>query len=275
MLEPDRPDWMSLQADDKWEGVDLQAGKAHPARVYDYLLGGKDNFEADREVAEKQVAAYPEVRQALRDNREFLVRVVSVLAEAGIDQFIDLGSGFPTSPNVHEVARAHQPAARVVYVDNDPVVVAHNRALRETGNGVVTIEGDARDAVAVLADPALQRLIDFTRPVAVLFLAIFHFIPDTYDPERIVATFADRMAPGSHLAISTATSEGLTDEERRHMEAAFDEATAPFVFRTREQIERLFIGFELLDPGLVPLAHWRADGPGTRGKGLGAVGRKL
>ncbi|GAA0351620.1 SAM-dependent methyltransferase [Actinoallomurus spadix] len=241
-----------------------------PARMYDYWLGGKDNFAADREAAEKVIAAHPEQRELVRANRAFLVRAVRHLAEQGIDQFLDLGTGIPTSPNVHEVAREIRPAARVVYVDNDPIVFAHNQAFRVTDDRVATVQADIRRPHEVLGDPALKRLIDFDRPVALLAVAVLHFVPEG---EEVITTLKEVMAPGSFLALSTGTSEGLTPEQRERIENAYAKASAPAVIRSRAEIERLFTGFDLVDPGLVHVAKWRADGPETKGRLLAGVGR--
>ncbi|GAB3970481.1 SAM-dependent methyltransferase [Actinoallomurus acanthiterrae] len=240
-----------------------------PARMYDYWLGGKDNFAADREAAEKVVEAHPEQRELVRANRDFLVRAVRFLAEQGIDQFLDLGTGIPTSPNVHEVAREILPAARVVYVDNDPIVFAHNQAFRVTDDRIATVQADVRCPSEILGDPAVKRLVDFDRPVGLLAIAVLHFVPEG---EAVMATLRDALPPGSFLALSTGTYEGLTPEQRERIENAYAKASAPAVIRSRVEIERLFAGFDLVEPGLVHVAKWRADGPETRGRLLAGVG---
>ncbi|MCO5969926.1 SAM-dependent methyltransferase [Actinoallomurus soli] len=241
-----------------------------PARMYDYWLGGKDNFAADREAAEKVIAAHPEQRELVRANRDFLVRAVAYLAEQGIEQFLDLGTGIPTSPNVHEVAREIRPAARVVYVDNDPIVFAHNQAFRATDDRVATVHADIRRPGEILGDPAVKRLIDFDRPVGLLAVAVLHFVPEG---EEVIATLRKTMAPGSFLALSTGTYEGLSPEQRERIENAYAKASAPAVIRSRAEIERLFTGFDVVDPGIVHVAKWRADGPETQGRLLAGVGR--
>lgn len=235
----------------------------HPARIYDYVLGGKDNFEVDRIAAEKAMSVVPDARKVARTNREFLVRVVRAMADSGIDQFIDLGAGFPTSPNVHELARERRPGARIVYVDNDPVVVGHNRALRE-GPGVLAIDGDIRDPRKILSDPALTDAIDFTRPVGVLFIAVLHFVTGDFDPAGIVAAFGRQAHSGSMLAVSHLTSDGVPEATMRTIEDAYATATAPSVYRSRAEIEALFGGYPLVAPGLVEVSRWRPHDRTTR-----------
>jgi len=187
------------------EGVDVT--RPSIARIYDYLLFGKDNFAADRAAAEKLMQSRLDPRRLALANRAFLRRAVRFLAQQGISQFLDLGSGLPTSPSVHEVARDLTPGARVVYVDHDPIVVAHNDALLATRDGVITVRADLRDPEAVLSHPALTRCIDFGLPVAVLLLSVLHFIGPDEDAPGIVARFRERMAPSSYLVVcSTASS---------------------------------------------------------------------
>src|SRR5215472_17326208 len=179
------------------------------ARIYDYLLGGKDNFAADRGAAERLIGAIPDVAAIARDNRSFVARVVRYLAtEAGIRQFLDLGSGLPTQANVHELAQAVAPDARVVYVDNDPVVAVHGQALLASGGQAGMVLGDLRDPAAVLQHPAVAGRLDLTRPVAVLCTSTLHFIAGQARPHQIIAGYRDRMAPGSYLAITHGTREG-------------------------------------------------------------------
>ena len=185
-----------------------------PARMYDYYLGGKDNFAADREAAEQALSVVPFGREVARANRQFLVRAVTFMARSGIGQFIDLGTGLPTRPNVHEVARSVLPDARVLYVDNDPMVCSHARALLATNDGVAAIQGDIRTPQAILNDPVTRELIDFTRPVGVLFVAVLHFLTDDDQPWEQVAAFRWRMASGSMLAVSHITSDGTPPASR-------------------------------------------------------------
>jgi hypothetical protein len=246
------------------------------ARVYDYLLGGKDNYAVDREAAEKILALAPSSRRLARSQRAFLVRVVRFMAETGIRQFIDLGTGIPTSPNVHEVARSVDPTARVVYVDFDPVVIAHNAALLATNDGVVSIGEDIRNPEAILADPSLVELIDWEQPVGVLLLAVLHNISDAENPGQIIAHFRDRMAPGSHIAISHFAADS-SPRALAELQATYASTPWPKTIRSREEILRLFDGFGLLPPGLVDMADCRPtmEEPPTELKIPGGVARKL
>ena len=241
-----------------WHGADVK--KAHPARVYDYWLGGKDHFAADRIVAERAAANAPEVTMACRENRAFLGRAVRMLAERGARQFVDIGTGFPTMGNSDEAAHSVAPDAHVVCVDNDPVVLAHSRALlaRRAASLTTVVEGDLREPDRILSDPDLTAVIDFSRPIVVLMVAILHFIRDSDDPAGIIASFRKVMAPGSYLVISHATYD--YNIKVLNNSRVYNDATAPFVPRSRAQISALLEGFELLDPGLVDVAHWCPDG---------------
>ena len=263
----------------------INTGVPNPARIYDYLLGGKDNFPADRDVADQLLAIAPVARDVVEDNRAFLRRAVRHLTrEAGIRQFIDLGSGLPTQGNVHEIAQADAPDARVVYVDNDPMVVTHSRALL-AGDNTVAIQADFREPEALLGHPEVRGLIDFDQPIALLLMAILHFLPDEQEPFGIVARFRDALPTGSHLAISHGTRDipvrpDMSVEEMTEMgtrvEQLYQLTTASLVTRTHAQIERFFEGLELLDPGLVEIQLWRPDDQGSALPGgfYGGVGRK-
>jgi hypothetical protein len=261
-------------------GFDPTAPNA--ARIYDYLLGGKDNFAADRQAAERLLAALPDAGRAARANRTFLTTAVRYVASQGIGQFLDIGAGLPTSPNVHESARAFVPAARVAYVDNDRIAVTHARALLETDDGVAVIEGDSRDPEAILARPELGALIDLSAPVCVLFVSTLHFLTAA-DADAVVAAFRARMAPGSYLVISHGHNDG---PPREQVSAAYGRSTV-LTGRPAGEIAAYFDGFDLVPPGLVPVVEWplahpdaRAPGPwGTNPAPLGArmlaaVGRK-
>lgn len=241
-----------------WDGT--HATKAHPARIYDYWLGGKDHFAADRVVAERVAANAPEVTDACRENRAFLGRAVRALAECGARQFLDIGTGFPTMGNSDEAAHAVAPDAQVVCVDNDPVVLAHGRALlaRRRPERTAVLGGDLREPERILADPQLRAVLDLGRPIVLLLVAILHFIPDSDDPAGILAAFRDAMAPGSHLVLSHATYD--FNIKVLNNSRVYNDATAPFVPRSRAQITKLLAGFEPLEPGLVDVAHWRPDG---------------
>jgi hypothetical protein len=239
------------------EGVDVT--RPSIARIYDYLLYGKDNFAVDRAAAEHLMQSRLEPRRLSLANRGFLLRAVRFLAQQGISQYLDLGSGLPTSPSVHEVAREIIPDARVVYVDHDPIVVAHNDALLATRDGVITIRADVRDPDAVLADGSLAKCIDFDEPVAVLLLGVLHFISLDEDAPGIIARFRQRMAPGSYLAVSLGTSDGADPEMIAETTQTYAAARMPFTLRSRAQIMDLFEGFSLIEPGLVSLPEWRPD----------------
>jgi len=247
--------------------------------MYDYYLGGKDNFPADREAAEKALSVVPCGRQVAWANRKFLVRAVRYLARKGIDQFLDLGTGIPTSPNVHEVARSVIPDAKVAYVDNDPIVIVHDRALLgSTNEGITAARGDIRYPLNIMTNHTVRQVVDFNRPVGVLFVAVLHFITDSENPYESVAVFRDRVPVGSYAVISHITSDGTEPRVIATIEETYSQASAPAVFRSREEIERLFDGFELVKPGLVEVSDWRgnnrkpANPPALRF--LGGVGRK-
>ncbi|HEX6676731.1 MAG TPA: SAM-dependent methyltransferase [Actinomycetes bacterium] len=269
--------------DVKSSGVD--ASVANPARVYDYLLGGKDNFPADRELAEQVIAIAPTAREVTRQNRAFLRRAVRFLAgEAGVRQFLDIGSGLPTRGNVHEIAQAVAPDCRVVYVDNDPVVVAHGRALLE-GDNTVVVREDLREPEAIVGDPQVREVLDFDQPIAVLLVSVLHFVGDEQDPFGIVARFRDAVPAGSYLAISHGTRDipprpDMTAEEMTEMgtrtQQLYEQAAVPIVNRTKADVARLFGDWDLVDPGLVFIQLWRRDDAGAALPGgfYGAIARK-
>jgi SAM-dependent methyltransferase len=239
------------------------------ARIYDWLIGGKDHYAADRDAGQRLVTAVPGARQAARDNRAFLARVTRYLAaDAGITQFIDIGSGLPGPLAVHEVARQARPGARVVYADHDPVVVAHARALLAEGplDGppqVTAVEADLRYPRSLLTARAIRATIDLAQPVAVLIIAVLHFIPDSAGPHDIVGTIAARLAPGSYIALSHVTADHLDPAAAKAARAAYDGASAPGVPRTRDDIERFLDGLDLVPPGVTDVTAWRpAPGPG-------------
>ena len=258
-------------------GIDI--GTPNVARIYDFLLGGKDNFTADREAAKRLAEAVPDVAEIARDNRSFLGRVVRYLAaEGGIRQFLDLGGGLPTQANVHELAQGVAPQARVVYVDNDPVVASHGRALLASGGQVGMVLGDLRDPAGILRHPDVLGLLDLDRPIAVLCTSILHFVADEAEPHKIIAEYRDRMAPGSYLAISHGTREEDPASEAGQAEVVYRRASAQLHVRPLPEVLRFFDGFELVDPGLTWIAEWRPE-PGTAPAGRrhsmrGGVGRK-
>ncbi len=252
---------------------------AHQARMYDYLLGGKDNYAADRAATEAALKVYPEWAFTARANRAFLGRAVRFLAgEAGIRQFLDIGTGIPTAGNTHQVAQAIAPESRVVYVDYDPVVLAHARALLTSGAAGATeyIDSDLRKVGTILEQAS--RLLDFTAPVAVTLVAILHAIPDADDPHAIVARLMDAVPSGSYLALSHLGREFLPPETLRQMQdLSRGNSQQQFAYRSRDEVAGFFTGLDLVEPGLVPLEEWRPD-PGTADTGKStlwcAVGRK-
>ena len=251
----ERPDWAP-------SGIDLDRPSA--ARVYDYYLGGSHNFAADRAMAERAIQILPELPAIMRANRAFLGRAVRYLAASGITQFIDLGSGIPTVGNVHEVAQEHEAGARVVYVDHDPVAVIHTKSLMDGDPLTTVIEADLREPAEVLEHPELRRLIDLEQPVAVLMVAVLHFVADDDDPAGIVARYREAMAPGSHLVISHGTADNRPEQGAR-MEALYARSPTPLVPRSGEQVAGLLAGLQIVDPGVVHLPSWRPDGPATDG----------
>ncbi len=263
-------------------GIDqgIDPGVPSPARIYDYYLGGKDNFAADREAAEKALSVVPQGREVARSNRRFLTRAVRYMASHGVAQFIDLGTGFPTPPSVHETAAALVDGPRVVYVDNDPMVTCHNRALLAGDqDGVAVLHGDIRCPGQILKQDDLWKTIDFGRPVGVLFVAVLHFIPGEDDPQASVTAFCSLMAPGSFLAVTHISSDGTGPAVMAAIHEAYRTASAPAVFRSRGEIEGFFAGLDLVQPGIVEVSAWRASAnraPVTPAalRVLGGVGRK-
>jgi hypothetical protein len=241
---------------------EIDTSRAHPARLYDYYLGGKNHFAADREMADKVLAAVPGIRTGPRENRAFLGRAVRYLAqEAGIRQFLDIGTGLPTTGSVHEVAQAVDPSCRVVYVDNDPMVLAHARALLASGPRGVTayLDADIRDPEAMLAHPVTRDTLDFGKPIALILVAVLHFLPDEDGPRRIVQTLVDALPAGSYLVASHATAEhnpeGLSGAGRAYSEGGMRGA-----IRTSEEFGDLaFSGLELVDPGVVLVSEWHPE----------------
>ena len=237
----------------------IDTSVAHSARIYDYILGGKDNFEADRKAAAGAIAANPTMASGMRENRAVMRRAAAYLAQAGIRQFLDIGTGLPTSPNVHEIAQAAEPSSRVVYVDNDPIVLVHARALlRSTPAGKCAyIDADVRDPDSILSSSRLRETLDLTQPVALMLFGILHFLPDEADPYGIVAKLLGALAPGSYLAIQHPTADfyppGVGGQ------AAYRAAGIAFQYRTRDQFARFLDGLELVEPGITPMAEWHAE----------------
>ena len=237
----------------------IDTGKPHPARMYDYYLGGHDNHEVDRRAADRLVEQYPDVLPSARANRDFLLRAVRTVADAGIRQIVDIGTGIPTSPNTHEVARESAPDTRVVYIDNDPIVATHARARLTSAPGTGFVHADLRDPEAILRHPVVREIIDFEQPVALILVAVLHFVPEEDDPAGIVATLTKALPRGSHLVLSHGT---LDFHDHIGDEAAeiHRSSTASLHLRSHPELTPLFDGFELLDPGLVQVPLWRPEG---------------
>jgi hypothetical protein len=240
----------------------IDTSVAHPARRYDYLLGGKDNFAADRDSADQVAAAFPTVRTAALENRRFLRRAVTHLArEAGIRQFLDIGTGIPTSPNLHEVAQGIAPDSHIVYVDNDPIVLAHARALLTSSPEGATayLDADLHEPEKILADPDLLRTLDLSRPVALMLVAVLHFIPDADDPHDLLAPLVHALPSGSYLTLSHVTYDFLPPQVVDQLSRIEVTNPEPFRARTRAEFTSFFDGLDLVDPGVVSVGEWRAD----------------
>lgn len=269
-----------MTADTGWVPPGTDTTTASSARVYDWWLGGDHNFLADRDAARAMIAVHPATRACARQNRAFLGRAVRYLAaDAGIRQFLDIGSGIPTARNVHQVAQETAPGARVVYVDNDEVAVGHSRLLLKDNPDAAVVRADLRDPAAILDAPETRRLIDFTRPVGLLLAAVLHFVSDSDDPPRILATLRGALAPGSYLVISHGCRDVRPQISAVAENVYGSRVNAQPALRTREEIARFFDGFTLVDPGLVWVADWRPDDPGdvpddaSRDWGLAGVAR--
>ncbi|MFE1799344.1 SAM-dependent methyltransferase [Streptomyces sp. NPDC059517] len=260
---------------DGFRAEEIDTSRPHPARIYDYLLGGKDNYEVDQRAGDALAAAAPEVRIGLRANREFLRRAVRYVVGSGVRQILDIGTGLPTSPNVHEIAHEVAPDVRVAYVDNDPIVSAHADALLSGSGANSIVLADLRDPRAIVDHPDVRRVIDFDEPVAVLLVAIVHFLTDAEKPEQIVATLRDALPAGSFLVLSHATGDFA---DRSDAQAVYSKATASLNLRSRAEVERFFEGFELVEPGLAQAPFWRPDTPPPARSGeigfYGGVARK-
>ena len=253
----------------------IDTSRPHPARMYDYFLGGRDNYEIDREAAERIIDVAPGVVLGARSNRDFLQRAVRHLVKGGVRQIIDIGTGIPTSPNTHEVAHACSPDVRVAYIDNDPIVATHAGArLLGTGNTGFFL-GDMRDPGTILRHPTISELIDFDQPVALMLVSVLHFVTDEEDPAGMIGTLRDALPEGSHLVLSHATAD-FHPSESVEVAEVYKKATASLTPRTHAEVLALFDGFDLVDPGLVQVHEWRPDGPvdPTPVGVYGAVGHK-
>ncbi|MEU4739246.1 SAM-dependent methyltransferase [Actinosynnema sp. NPDC023658] len=241
-------------------GVDISVPSA--ARTYDYMLGGAHNFAVDRALGERIETSMPGLRNAARVNRAFLGRVVRFMVDRGVRQFLDVGSGIPTVGNVHEVAQAAAPGCRVVYVDRDPVAVAHSELMLLGNDDAAVVQADMREPETVLGSDAARRLLDFDQPIGLLMLLMLHWVPDAADLAALLTRYRDALAPGSYLAITHATSDNLDDNLVRATDA-IKRSNSPdqMNLRSHAEITRLFDGFELEEPGLVGCGEWRPGGP--------------
>ncbi|MFG2026642.1 SAM-dependent methyltransferase [Streptomyces sp. NPDC048825] len=248
----ERPAWAP-------RGIDISVPSV--SRIYDYYLGGSHNFDVDREAARKAMEFMPGLPKIMQANRAFLRRAVRFAADEGITQFLDIGSGIPTFGNVHEIAQSASPGARVLYVDNDPVAVAHSEAVLEGNKDADVVAADLRKPQEILASSQFQRLIDQNRPVALLLVAILHFVEDEDDPYEAVAQLRDALAPGSLLVVSHASYEGipLPPERAEGAVDVYKNIRNPLIMRSRDEIARFFKGYDMVEPGLVPMPEWRPD----------------
>jgi hypothetical protein len=251
--------------------MNFDASVPNAARVYDYFLGGKDHFPVDRELARKISAVLPGTADACRENREFMQRAVRFLAaEAGIRQFLDIGTGLPTMGNVHEIAQETAPGVRVAYVDYDPIVLVHARAILGISRDVVVVEGDLRSPEAILADESLREHIDFSQPLAVLVVAVLHFVADSDKPYEVVRTLVDALPSGSYLVLTHSTPDDVSEEVTEAMKAVYSNASAQVFPRSFADVAKFFEGLELIDPGVVNVTDWRPDpkaGPASHAPG--------
>lgn len=248
----DRPAWAPRSIDVSVPSV---------SRIYDYYLGGSHNFEVDREAARRAMEFMPGLPKIMQANRAFMRRAVRYAAGEGITQFLDVGSGIPTFGNVHEVARAASPGARVVYVDHDPVAVAHSQAVLDGDADTGVVAADLRKPREILSSPQVEQLLDLERPVALLLVAILHFVEDEDDPYAAVAELSAALAPGSLLVLTHASYEGIPLPQRR-AEGAVDvykDIRNPLIMRSRDEIARFFEGYDMVEPGLVPMPLWRPE----------------
>ncbi|QIS16530.1 SAM-dependent methyltransferase [Nocardia arthritidis] len=238
----------------------IETRKPNSARVYNYLLGGKDNYEVDQLVAQRMLDVAPDTGTVARLSRRFLVQAVRIAAEAGIQQFVDLGAGIPVSPNVHEIAQKIDASARVASVDHDPVVYMHSTALLSGVPGVIPMLADIRRTDELIDRLRTEALIDFDRPVAILLVGVLHFVVDKAQPPAIIARLRTELAPGSYLAFT----HGSDESDRSFMLQSLSDtagSTAQSVYRSRDEVRGFFDGFEFLGPGLVPIQEWLDDGP--------------
>jgi hypothetical protein len=255
---PDRRDIEAI-FDDLPSSIDTDVFSV--ARLYDFLLGGKHNFAPDRDFGRRLLAIEPNGRNILQQNRYFLARAMKVMLDDGIRQFLDLGSGIPTQNYVHEIAHAVDPAAKVVYIDNDPPAVSHSNYILRGDENAGAVQADMVDAERVLGDPVVKALIDFDQPVGLTALAAWHFVDDADDPAGVLATYRRKLAPGSYLALTHATVDGVTADLVRDLQSQYQEVMPTPSPRTRGEIAAFLDGFRILEPGIVNLPAWRPEKP--------------
>ncbi|MDI3420030.1 SAM-dependent methyltransferase [Streptomyces luteolus] len=249
----DRPAWAP-------PGIDIS--KPSVSRMYDFYLGGSHNFEVDREAARKAMEFMPGLPKIMQANRAFMRRAVRFAVESGITQFLDIGSGIPTFGNVHEVVQKANPRAKVVYVDHDPVAVEHSKVVLDGNDGAAALAADLRNPQEILNSPEVKGLLDLEQPVALLLVAILHFVEDTDDPYTAVAELRDALAPGSLLVLTHASYDGVpAREEAAGTVGVYEKTRNPLVMRTRDEIARFFEGYDMVEPGLVQMPHWRPETP--------------
>lgn len=244
-----------------WAPRSIDISVPSVARIYDFYLGGSHNFEVDREAARRAMEFMPGLPKIMQANRAFMRRAVRHAVDQGITQFLDIGSGIPTFGNVHEVAQAADPGARVLYVDRDPVAVAHSQAVLDGNAHADVVAADLLKPQDILTSPQVERLLDLDRPVALLLVAILHFVEDADDPYGAVAQLSDALAPGSMLVLTHASYEGIPLPAERAGGAVdvYKDIRNPLIMRSRDEIARFFEGYDMVEPGLVPMPHWRPD----------------
>ncbi|MFV2172381.1 SAM-dependent methyltransferase [Actinomadura sp. LOL_016] len=254
---------------------DNDVTRPSPARVYDYLLGGTNNWAADRQAAEAVLALSPQMRNVAVENREFLIRAVEHVTRQGATQFLDLGSGLPTQDNTHQVAQRHNPDAHVVYVDRDETVLVESHALLGDSDTTAYVQADVRDPGKVLEDAVTRRLIDFSRPVTLLLVAVLHFVPDDDDPAGLVAQYVEALPSGSTVVIASGSSKDMDPDLLDHINATFSKVPSPLYIRSHREITAMFNGLEILDPGVIPVRDWPTPGQGSRHPmtTIGGIGR--
>ncbi|HBF85181.1 MAG TPA: hypothetical protein DD420_36215 [Streptomyces sp.] len=270
----ERPAWAP-------QGIDISVPSV--SRMYDFYLGGSHNFEVDREAARKVMEFLPGLPKTMQANRAFMRRAVNFAVASGVTQFLDIGSGIPTFGNVHEVAQAADPEARVAYVDHDPVAVAHSQAVLEGNDRTVVAAADLRRPKEILEHPDIRALLDLDKPVALLLVAVLHFIEDTDEPYAAVAELREALAPGSLLVLTHASYEGIprSQEEAGGAVGVYRTIRNPLIMRSRAETSRFFEGYEMVEPGLVSMPDWRPESPEARAQedpyafsGFAGVGRK-